>query len=237
MRRKEQRSMLALAIMMAFVIGVFCAGPVYAGNFEPPEDKGYECRLPDICDKLDSIVEKLGAPAAVEKTGQTEPDATGDDGDLEKGVVWPNPRFTDNDDGTVTDNLTGLIWLKNANRFGSLAWAAALTACNTLTEDGVNLKDGSVAGDWRLPNVKELQSLIHFGFAGPALPNTAGTGQWSDDDPFTGVQLSIYWSATTYAHNTDSAWYVYLGDGSVNTATSPAAATMSGRFEVDNRMI
>jgi hypothetical protein len=31
------------------------------------------------------------------------------------GVAWPNPRFTDNSDGTVTDNLTGLIWLKNAN--------------------------------------------------------------------------------------------------------------------------
>ena len=35
-----------------------------------------------------------------------------------KGVAWPNPRFTDNGNGTVTDNLTGLIWLKNANCFG-----------------------------------------------------------------------------------------------------------------------
>ena len=54
-------------------------------------------------------------PAMVPKTGQTTGYATGDDGALQKGVAWPNPRFTDNGDGTVTDNLTGLIWLKNAN--------------------------------------------------------------------------------------------------------------------------
>jgi hypothetical protein len=47
------------------------------------------------------------APALVFKTGQTTSYRSGDDGDLEKGVTWPNPRFTDNSDGTVTDNLTG----------------------------------------------------------------------------------------------------------------------------------
>jgi len=47
--------------------------------------------------------------APVAKTGQTTSYSTGDDGDLEKDVAWPNPRFTNNSDGTVTDNLTGLI--------------------------------------------------------------------------------------------------------------------------------
>ena len=64
--------------------------------------------------------------APVEKTGQTTSYAAGDDGDLEKGVTWPSPRFTDNTNGTVTDNLTGLIWLKNANCFGEKSWSAAL---------------------------------------------------------------------------------------------------------------
>ena len=54
-------------------------------------------------------------PAPVAKTGQTTSYATGDDGDFEKGVAWPSPRFTDNDDGTVCDHLTGLMWAKNAN--------------------------------------------------------------------------------------------------------------------------
>ena len=56
-------------------------------------------------------------PAPVPKTGQTTSFAKvakGDDGNLMSGVAWPNPRFTDNNDGTVTDNLTGLIWLKNS---------------------------------------------------------------------------------------------------------------------------
>jgi len=61
----------------------------------------------------------IDEPAPVPKTGQTTSYATGDDGDLEKGVAWPDPRFMDNGNGTVTDNLTGLIWLKNANCFGA----------------------------------------------------------------------------------------------------------------------
>jgi hypothetical protein len=125
-----------------------------------------------------------GAPAPVPQTGQTASFATGDDGDLEKGVASPNPRFTVNvnaaDDngagggiagngicdgtescnGTVTDNLTGLIWLKNANCFGLRTWALALSDVNGLNTGECGLTDGSVAGDWRLPNVRELQSLI-----------------------------------------------------------------------------
>ena len=60
-----------------------------------------------------------GKYAPVPKTGQTTIYAAGDDGALQKGVAWPTPRFTDNDNGTVTDNLTGLIWMKNANAFGA----------------------------------------------------------------------------------------------------------------------
>ncbi len=58
-----------------------------------------------------------GPPAPVAKTGQTDIDTTvpGEDGVLAKGVAWPSPRFTDNGDGTVTDNLTDLIWLRNAD--------------------------------------------------------------------------------------------------------------------------
>ena len=51
-------------------------------------------------------------PAPVPKSGQTTPYEPGDDGYLQRGAAWPNPRFSDNNDGTVTDNLNGLIWLK-----------------------------------------------------------------------------------------------------------------------------
>ena len=159
-----------------------------------------------------------GGPAPVEKTGQTTSWATGDDGDLKKGIAWPNPRFTNNGDGTVTDNLTGLIWLKNANCFGASLWATALSDCNTLAHGSCGLMDGSVAGDWRLPNIKELYSLIHLGVSDPVLPNTAGTGKWTEGAPFSGVQSNYYWSSTTYATPSSAAgyaWGVSLGFGSV----------------------
>ena len=53
-------------------------------------------------------------PAPVPKTGQLTSYGNRDDGELQMGVVWPDPRFTDNFDGTVTDDLTGLIWLRDS---------------------------------------------------------------------------------------------------------------------------
>jgi hypothetical protein len=159
-------------------------------------------------------------PAPVPKTGQTESRATGDDGDLQKGVAWPDPRFTDNGDGTVTDNLTGLIWLQNANCFGVDSWSTALDDANALNSGECGLSDGSSEGDWRLPNVRELQSLLHYGVHDPAVPNTVGTGQWSEGDPFIGVQSDYYWSSTTFT--TTDAWRVYLGNGYVNGSYKPS---------------
>jgi len=152
-----------------------------------------------------------GGGANVLATGQITSYATGDDGDLQKGVAWPNPRFTDNGDGTVTDNLTGLIWLRMADCVGKRSWANALTFANSLSNGSCGLTDSSSAGDWRLPNRKEFESLLHLG--NPALPNTAGTGEWSEGDPFTGVQLLPYWSSTTPANYPYHAWYVNFKDG------------------------
>ena len=60
----------------------------------------------------------------------------------------------------VTDNLTGLIWLKNARCVGGTDWENALTWCNTLASGSCNLSDGSSAGEWRLPNINEFSSLF-----------------------------------------------------------------------------
>ncbi len=142
--------------------------------------------------------------AAVPKTGQTTSYAARDDGALQKGVAWPSPRFTDNSNGTVTDNLTGLIWLKNANfKAGSRTWAQALSDCATLNSGEGGLTDGAVEGDWRLPNLRELQSLIDHGRSNPAIPS---------GHPFTGVQSASYWSSSTSEDNTTRARNVGLDD-------------------------
>ena len=157
-------------------------------------------------------------PAPVPQTGQTicsdannnpmECDGTtGQDGDFQAGVPWPDPRFTDRGDGTVKDNLTGLIWLRNANCFGEETWADALYDCNTLASGVCGLTDGSQAGDWRLPNIKELQSVVDFGQYGPALAlgHPFVDGIWTPGDR--------YWSSTTYEPHTGQAWYVEMHNG------------------------
>ena len=154
--------------------------------------------------------------AAVLKTGQKASHATRDDGDLEKGVAWPNPRFTDNGDGTVTDNSTGLMWTKNANLpGGGLNWTNAIAYCN-----GMNSGAGTYGyTDWRLPNVRELHSLIDYGRFYPALCNATGTGKWATNDPFTDVISSYYWSSTTYTLDPLGAWSVELYYGGVYSPT------------------
>lgn len=152
-------------------------------------------------------------PAPVEKTGLTASYTIGDDGSLRMGVSWPNPRFTDNGNGTVTDNLTGLIWLKYANCFGTRTWDQALSDCNGLSAGWCGLIDGSTAGDWRLPNRNELNSLLDVRYANPALCNTSGTGQWTSGNPFTNVQsLNYYWSSTPFVVSA-AAWKVGMEAG------------------------
>ena len=120
------------------------------------------------------------------KTGQTTSYVAGDDGDLETGVAWPNPRFTDIGDSTIKDELTGLVWSKNANLpNGSKTWQQALDYVA-----GMNAGTYPNFGytDWRLPNVNELRSLIDNSRYNPALPS---------GHPFTNVQSYYYWSSTT----------------------------------------
>jgi hypothetical protein len=145
-------------------------------------------------------------PAPVPKTWQTTSYGTGDDGDLRRGVAWPDLRWTDNGDGTVTDHLTGLIWLKNANCFGQRIWNNALVDCNGISSGWCGLTDGSNAGDWRLPSIRELQSHIDYDVYDPAIWIT---------HPYVNVQLDLYWSSTTFTSDTDNAWVVALDIGGV----------------------
>jgi hypothetical protein len=145
------------------------------------------------------------APAPVRQSGQNQCyDQAGtvigcttkyyryQDGAVQAGVPWPDPRFTNPDGSTpvsgpvVRDRLTGLEWTTDANLSGTeVVWADAFEVIET------QLNDPSVGGhdDWRVPNLNELTTLLDYSLFSPALP--AG-------HPFTGVQSqSTYWSSTT----------------------------------------
>jgi len=195
-------------LFFSLLIGSLVFGLIPAGTLDPPGPPA-----PTMV-TLQQIYDRLGGGlSGVARTGQTgcwdasgtpiSCAGTGQDGELQKGVST-FPRFTDNANGTVKDNLTGLIWLKNANCSGLLSWTNALSTANTLSAGFCGLTDGSVAGAWRLPNVKELQSLIDFQNVSPALP--AG-------HPFAGVQSSNYWSSTTVVGSLNAAWEMNINDG------------------------
>jgi hypothetical protein len=146
--------------------------------------------------------------APVPQTGQTIISQAGDDGDIQAGVVPPSPRFTDNGDGTITDNLTRLIWLQEVNCFEAENWFNALTDANTLNSGECGLTDGSVEGDWRLPNIRELMSLIDYGMRLPA-------------SSFPGIETSSYWTSTSSPAALHGPWNVSFEDGEPHQIGKP----------------
>ncbi len=138
----------------------------------------------------------IGRMIALAKTGQTLSYEPGDDGDLQSGVDWPNPRFTDHGNGTVTDNLTGLMWEKSPDSILK-TWTDALSYANTLILGGYS--------DWRLPNINELESLIKA--------NEYILATWLNTNGFSNVQSDRYWSSTTSHYVILAAYYVNFYDG------------------------
>ena len=125
-------------------------------------------------------------------------------------------RYIDNGNGTVTDNRTGLIWLKNANCFGQQIWKKAMRSAAKLAHGRCGLRDGSKRGMWRLPTIKEWKAMRDRRYRKPALSNAAGTGKWKEGNVFYGVHTNSHWSSTRRANSTTHVWVVYLLDGRVN---------------------
>jgi hypothetical protein len=175
------------------------------------------------------VVPLIDTVKGLPKTGQTKCysddwpnaeilcDGTGQDGELQKGIAMPSPRFKDNLNGTVTDNLTGLAWLKNADCLGGVKTRTqAFDFANNL-HDGFGLpaalldcglSDGSTAGQWRVPNRFEMESLLDLSQTDPTLP---------PGHPFINVQNNYYWTSSynTYYVDLRVGWVVNMGIGAV----------------------
>jgi hypothetical protein len=120
----------------------------------------------------------------------------------------PDNQFTIND-GTVTDNKTTLTWMRCS--LGQ-AWDAGSSSCtgtaskynwqNALT--AANSTDFAGQNDWRLPNIKELKSIVEQACYLPAI----------NDIIFPNTQSAYYWSSSPGASYDDYAWIVYFLNGS-----------------------
>ena len=117
--------------------------------------------------------------------------------------------FVDNGDGTITDSATGLMW-QMADDGRTRDWEEALSYAESLELGGHD--------DWRLPNAKELQSIVDY----TKSPQTTGTPAIDDlfvltemIDPDGEENYGFYWTSTTHqdGRNTaDSASYVAFGE-------------------------
>jgi hypothetical protein len=103
-------------------------------------------------------------------------------------------HFTDNTDGTITDNVTQLVWQKNPYA-DTLSWEDALKYADTLSLAGQS--------DWRLPNIKELQSINDESRINPSVNITF----------FPNIGVNKYWSSTTLPNQTTRAWYLHTQYG------------------------
>lgn len=142
---------------------------------------------------------------------------TGQDGDLQAGTAWPSPRFKDNGDGTITDSLSGLAWLKDAGCLGTANLSDAEAEVNGLNSRAAASTCSEYTAnydDWRLPEVRELEGLTNL--------NAPRQADWLAHAGFVNVQPAAYWSATPAANAYDG-WLVEFGAGAVDYAAKSSA--------------
>jgi len=127
----------------------------------------------------------------------------------------PTSAFVDNGDGTVTHNLTGLTWAQCADGksgakcdvgfLQSVGWQNALArvvAANAANYLGHN--------DWRMPNIKELESIVENCGLNPAINTTVFPVDPQDVH-------AEYWSSTLDVQTVSKVWYVLFGEGATST--------------------
>lgn len=128
-------------------------------------------------------------------TGQTQQYRNGDDGYYEAGAAFNFEKFSTPSWEITVDNNTGLIWASDGNARGcnygnQTDWESAVNWCNNLNFAG--------STDWRLPNVKELQSISDYSKSYPSLDQTY----------FPNTKQEWYWTSTTNDYDGSQAWVI-----------------------------
>jgi len=177
--------------------------------FLPPENKVEKDYSYAAGKKIGTLA--AGTPYGIPKTGQLVEYTTGDDGHYQAGHPFTGNHFTDNGNGTITDNSTGLMWIKDYWTLAGMVankWEPQLAFCESLIYAGHD--------DWRMPNIKELITLMDFSRYTPCTPAifvNAGSPTW-------------LWTGTTIPYNTAEA---YVGSDNTGFIRNYAKATYSFR--------
>ena len=128
---------------------------------------------------------------------------------------WKNSRYSDHSNGTVTDNITRLMWKKCSQ---GQSWNSVTTACTGSATDmnwqealksAKDINDASGFAsykDWRVPNIKELSSLVSLMCYKPSI----------NESVFPDTPSSSFWSSSPYSGNSNHSWNVDFSNGYVN---------------------
>ena len=176
---------------------LFCAAAPCRAQFSYSFNSGMNCygdwRLPDTSTKPYSAV-------------------SGDDASYQPAIS--SPSFAVNGNGTTIDNVTGLMWVSSSSAT-MYNWQTALSSCAGITAGSLNFGSG-YAGytDWRLPNVRELMSIVDYGLYAPAINSVAF--------PATRV-ATPYWTSTTYRPSVNNAVVVNFNTGGVMSLMKTAS--------------
>jgi hypothetical protein len=134
-----------------------------------------------------------------------------------RGGKFPSHNFVDNDDGTITDNVTGLMWQQGEP--GIMPWDAALSYCESLLLGGNS--------DWRLPNIKELESLTDDSRDNPAIDKTF----------FLDATASLYWTSSSQAADASSAYIVGFSYPGVDWENKPLSDIRGADSDIKVRCV
>lgn len=158
---------------------------------------------------------------------------TGHDGDVLAGAAL---SYTDNGDGAITDNATGLMWEKQSFD-GSIHDMTVTFSWDNAFAHVAELNKANFAGhkDWRLPNLKELASLVNYEKVSPSVSPAFNNNCTRGATVLTGscTATDTYWSSSSFASHPGFAWYVIFDPGDVENGdkrtTNHVRAVRGGR--------
>lgn len=171
----------------------------------------FVCRLPS-----GGTFPATGQTTCWGSTGVIPCPGTGQDGDIQAGAAL---AYTDNGDGTITDDNTGLMWEKLSDDGSIHDKDTNYTWDNAFAAKVADLNSGTFGGytDWRLPNVKELQSIVNYENVNPSVSPAFDTGCTAGCTVTTCSCTAslVYWSSSTFAYGASGAWGLTFSDGTV----------------------